>query len=182
MRAAAAGCAAGLAAVAMASAIVAHWQEHTGEALHQSLAVETRNALVGGRYRVALRCANSDNRTSYFVRATSGEAAREALGWTLPVCDLVAVGAAPPPGRPASGWLATWYRGDFECPASFHRRAVSLSAPSLAAALEMVRLTVPRACRIEYADQTHCALARPGCDRASEDFREVGHLLARAPR
>mgnify|MGYP001474895639 CR=1 FL=1 len=182
-RAAMAGAIVGLSLVGAAISVVGAWEERSGASLHQGLLAETRDVLVGGRYRVALNCANSDNRTSYFMRAMSSETAREALSWMLPVCDLVALGAAAPPGQGGSSWYATWYRGDFACPANFHRRAVTLSASSLAAAIDLVRTTVHATCRIEYADQTHCPLAHPGCETASVDFREPNALAsARAPR
>lgn len=178
LRAAVAGAFAGIGLVGAALMLVMVFEHDAGEGVYQGLMTEARNALVGGRYRIALVCATPDNRVSYYTRARDSRTAHEALRWTLPVCELTSMSSQAPPGRDSSGFVTDWYRGDFRCPANFHRRSISLSARNLSDAIAEASAGL-RDCRMEYADQTHCPLLRPGCQRVGEDFREPAHMIAR---
>jgi hypothetical protein len=134
---------------------------------------ELGSALFGGTYRVTIRCPMADNRVSYFLRSSSYEDAHETLRWTLPFCDLRWLTVHAPPGAEPAPWPASWYRGDFFCPANFHHRHVRIAARSLDSAVASVRASA-RECRVEVADQTECPLLSPGCARAFADFRDAG--------
>lgn len=142
--------------------------------IHQGLSRELRNVVTGGRYRVVLHCRLKHNTAGFLVHAQSESQARSSLEWSLPACELVqfanlgGIGARPGQGP-------SWYRGEFVCPANFHKRVVRLSAPDIDHAIAIASEGAA-GCTVDFADQTSCPWLDRGCDHRSVDFRQANQM------
>ena len=155
-----------------AYALIRLTEPETGS-VHQGLAREVSNGLTGGRYRVVLHCRIKHNTAGFLVHAESESQARSSLEWSLPACEMVQF--ADLGGGPRAGQGPSWYRGEFVCPANFHKRTVRLSAPDIDHAIAIAS-DGAAGCTVDFADQTSCAWLRLGCDRRSVDFRQANQM------
>lgn len=164
------------AATGVAAYAVVRLIEPEAGGIHQGLAHEFRNAMTGGRYRVVLHCRLKHNTAGFLVHADSEIQARTSLEWSLPACEMVqfdGLGGFGPREVQGRGW----YRGEFVCPANFHKRVVRLSAPDIDRAIAMAS-DGAAGCTVDFADQTSCPLLNRSCDRRSVDFRQANEMSA----
>lgn len=143
--------------------------------IYQGVGHELRNMMTGGRYRVVLHCRLKHNTAGFLVHADSESKARSSLEWSLPACEMVQFDDIGAMGFRAG--TGGWYRGEFVCPANFHKRVVRLTAPDIDRAVAMASEGAA-GCTVDFADQTSCPWLNRGCDRRSVDFRQANEMSA----
>lgn len=143
--------------------------------IYQGIGNELRNVMTGGRYRVVLHCRLKHNTTGFLVHADSESQARTSLEWSLPACEMVQFDDIG--GSGTRSGTGGWYRGEFVCPANFHKRVVRLTAPDIDRAIVLASEGAA-GCTVDFADQTSCPWFNRGCDRRSVDYRQANEMSA----
>lgn len=164
------------AAMGVAAFALVRLVEPDAGSIYQGIGSELRNVMTGGRYRVVLHCRLKHNTAGFLVHADSESKARTSLEWSLPACEMVQfddIGGLGSRGGAGRGW----YRGEFVCPANFHKRVVRLTAPDIDRAIVLASEGAA-GCTVDFADQTSCPWLDRGCDRRSVDYRQANEMSA----